>query len=162
MFCNRNRCRTSCLKSFRYGFKTLSIRDRAYNVASKNTDLTNQIVCKLAKWKYLVLRKRFFNKFTYWHHHGHASSSRYWGIRIIGISVNWVKITEKWGERSNFVSWLCPVFGSKEPILAEWVKPGAPARESGNLVLDNHPPKGFRLGGSTLQLISSKFCLIVI
>ena len=30
-FCNRNRCGTSCLRSFHYSFKTLSIRDRAYN-----------------------------------------------------------------------------------------------------------------------------------
>ena len=75
VICNRNRCGTSCLRSFRSSFKTLSIKDRAYNVSSNNTDLTNQTVCKLEKWKYLVLRKRFFNKFAlYWHHFGHASS----------------------------------------------------------------------------------------
>ena len=45
-------------KKFRYIFETLSIRDRAYNVSSNNTDLTNQIVCKLAKWKYLVLHQK--------------------------------------------------------------------------------------------------------
>ena len=42
LFCNRNRCGTSCLRSFRYSLKTLSIRARAYNVSSNNTDMTNQ------------------------------------------------------------------------------------------------------------------------
>ena len=41
LFCNRNRCGTSCLRSFRYSLKTFSIRDRAY-VSSNNTDLTDQ------------------------------------------------------------------------------------------------------------------------
>ena len=40
LFCNRNRCGTSCLRSFRYSFKTLSIRDRAYNVSSNNSDFS--------------------------------------------------------------------------------------------------------------------------
>ena len=62
------------LNTFSSQLQNIKHQGQSYNVSSNNTDLTNQIVCKLAKWKYLVLRKRFFNKFTYWHHFGRASS----------------------------------------------------------------------------------------